>query len=325
MKILVTGCAGFIGSDLTEYFLNKGHEVVGIDNFNSFYDPKIKEFNISEFKDRPKFKLYRTDITDRVALWKVFEENNIEGIAHFAAYAAVTQSNADPNTWVYNNIDGTSNLAEFAIKKGIKNFVFASTSSVYGANSVPYREDMTTDGPLSIYPASKKAGEVLLYAYSSCFNLNVTILRFFNPIGPRLRPDLAIPKLIRAAEYGYTFTLYQGTDSARDYTYIVQMMESVEAGLVKPFKYEVLNIGNSNPVTLRDLFDAVERVTGKKISAKRVDRPGQMQITAADISKARKMIDYSPTLSLDQMIEKYYEWFLKQPEWYKKGEESWMV
>jgi UDP-glucuronate 4-epimerase len=309
MKILVTGCAGFIGSDLTEYFLQKGHEVIGIDNFNNYYDPKVKEFNISEFKDHPKFKLYRIDITDRKALWQVYEENDIEGIAHFAAWAGVTQSNVDPNTWVYNNVDGTSNLAEFAVKKGVKSFVFASTSSVYGANSVPYNESMATDSPLGIYPASKKAGEVLLYAYSSCLGLNVTILRFFNPIGPRLRPDLAIPKLIRAAEYGYTFTLYQGTDSARDYTYIMQMMEAVEFGLTKPFRYEVLNIGNSNPVTLKDLLESAERVTGKKINTVRDDRPGQMQITAADISKAKKTIGYAPTFTLDQMIEKYYEWF----------------
>jgi UDP-glucuronate 4-epimerase len=324
MKILVTGCAGFIGSDLTEYLLNKGHEVIGIDNFNGFYDPKIKEFNISEFKDHPKFKLYRTDITDRPPLWQVFEENHIEGVAHFAAYAGVTQSNADPNTWVFNNVDGTSNLAEFSSKKGIKSFVFASTSSVYGANEVPYVEDMKTDGPLGIYPATKKAGEALLYAYSSCFDLHVTILRFFNPVGPRLRPDNAIPKLVRAAEYGYTFTLYQGTESSRDYTYIQHMLEAVDAGLTKAFPYEILNIGSAHPITLKDLLESVERVTGKKIKTIKKDRPGQMQITCAETGKAKKLIDYCPTITLDQMLDKYYEWFVKQPEWYKRGDESWM-
>jgi UDP-glucuronate 4-epimerase len=324
MQLLITGCAGFIGSDSVEYFLAKGHQVVGIDNFNTFYDPKVKEFNIAEFKDHPKFKLYRTDITDRKALWQVFEENAIEGVAHFAAYAGVTQSNADPNTWVYNNIDGTSNLAEFSAKRGVKSFVFASTSSVYGANTVPYREDMTTDGPLGIYPATKKAGEALLYAYASCFKLPVTILRFFNPIGPRLRPDMAIPKLIRAAEYGYTFTLYQGTESSRDYTYIQHMLEAVEAAFTRPFSYEVLNIGNAAPVTLKELLESVERVTGKKIRTVRQDRPGQMQVTCADTAKASRLIGYNPTITLDQMVDKYYAWFLKQPEWYRKGEESWM-
>lgn len=325
MKILVTGCAGFIGSDLTEYFLNRGHEVIGLDNFNNYYDPKIKEFNILEFKDSPKFMLFRTDITDRKELWKVFDENKIDGIAHFAAYAGVTQSNADPNTWVFNNIDGTSNLAEFAIKKKVKSFVLSSTSSVYGSNPTPYREDMSTDGPLGIYPASKKADEVLLYAYSSCFNLNVSILRFFNPIGPRLRPDMAIPKLVRAAEYGYTFTLYQGTESSRDYTYIENMAQAVETCLTKPFKYEILNIGNARPVTLKELLESVQRVSGKTIKTIRDDRPGQMQVTCADTTKAQKLIGYNPSVTLDQMVEKYYEWFLKQPEWYKKGEESWMV
>lgn len=325
MKILVTGCAGFIGSDLTEYFLGKGHEVVGIDNFNNYYDPKIKEFNISEFKDNSKFRLYRVDITDRKALWKVFEENEIEGIAHFAAYAGVTQSNADPNTWIYNNVDGTSNLAEFAVKRGVKSFVFSSTSSVYGDSPVPYNEEMNTDHPLGIYPASKKADETILFAYSSCFGLNVTILRFFNPIGPRLRPDMAVPKLVRAAEYGYTFTLYQGTGSSRDYTFIDNMAQAVDTCLVEPFKYEVFNIGNAKPVTLKDLLESVERVSGKKIKTVQEDRPGQMQTTCADTSKAQKMIGYNPSVTLDQMVEKYYEWFLRQPEWYKKGEESWMA
>lgn len=321
----MTGCAGFIGSDLTEYFLDKGHKVVGIDNFNSFYDPKIKEFNILDFKDNPKFKLYRTDITDRDALWKVFDENDIEGVAHFAAYAGVTQSNADPNTWVFNNVDGTSNLAEFAVKKKVQSFVFSSTSSVYGSNPVPYKEDMVTDGPLGIYPATKKAGEVLLYAYSSCFGLNVSILRFFNPVGPRLRPDMAIPKLVRATEYGYTFTLYQRTESSRDYTYIDNMSQAVETCLTSPFKYEVLNIGNARPVTLKELLESVEKVSGKTIKTVREDRPGQMQVTCADTTKAQQLIGYNPSVTLDQMVEKYYEWFLKQPEWYKKGEEAWMV
>lgn len=325
MNILITGCAGFIGSDLAEYFLNNGHKVLGVDNFNNYYDPKVKEFNISSFKDNLNFKLYRTDITHRGQLWKVFEENQIDGIAHFAAYAGVTQSNADPNTWVFNNIDGTSNLAEFAVKREVKSFVFSSTSSVYGNNQVPYKEDMSTDGPLAIYAASKKSDEVLLYAYSSCFGLNVSILRFFNPIGPRLRPDMAIPKLVRAAEYGYTFTLYQGTESSRDYTFIGNMAQAVEACLITPFRFEIFNIGNATPVTLKDLLDSVERVTGKKINTKREDRPGQMQITCANTSKAQKMIGYNPSVTLDQMVENYYHWFLKQPEWYKKGEETWMV
>lgn len=325
MKVLVTGCAGFIGSDLSEYLLNKNYEVVGIDNFNGYYDPKVKEFNISEFKDHPKFKLYRTDITDRTALLKVFEENIIEAVVHLAAWAGVTQSNADPSTWVYNNVDGTSNLAEFAVKKGVKSFVFASTSSVYGNNKVPYKEEMNTDFPLGIYPATKKAGEALLYAYSSCMGLNTTILRFFNPIGPRLRPDMAVPKLIRAAEYGYTFTLYQGTESSRDYTYIGHMMDAVEVVIKTPLKYEVLNLGSARPITLSDLLESAQRVTGKKIKTVRKDRLGQMQITCADTSKAKKLIGYDPVVTLDEMMVKYYEWFLKQPEWYKKGEQSWTV
>ena len=325
MKVLVTGCAGFIGSNLAEYLLAQGHEVLGLDNFNNYYDPKVKEFNISDFKDHPKFTLYRTDLTNREELKQLFDRESVDAIVHLAAWAGLTQSNEDPNTWVFNNIDGTSNLAEVAVSHQVANFIFASTSSVYGTNPVPYKENMTTDGPLGIYPATKKADEVLLHAYSSCFELNVSILRFFNPIGPRLRPDMAIPKLIRAAEYGYTFTLYQGTGSSRDYTYIVNMMEAISHLLAHPYRYEVFNIGNAKPVTLQELLECVEKVTGKKINTVRKDRPGQMQITCADTGKAKRMIGYNPSTTLNEMVANYYDWFIPQPQWYKKGEEAWMV
>ena len=324
MQIMVTGCAGFIGSDLCEYLLAKKHEVIGVDNFNDYYDPNVKEFNVSEYKNNQRFKLYRVDITDRVALWKVFDENNIEAVVHLAAWAGVTESIKRPKVYVDSNIAGTNNLAEFGIQNSLKNFIFASTSSVYGNNQVPYKEEMNTDYPLAPYPATKKAGEVLLYTYHVNFDLNVTIFRFFNPLGPRLRPDLALPKLVRAAEYGYNFTLYQGTDSARDYTCIDDMMDAIHAVLKKPFGYEVMNLGNSDPVKLQEILESVERVTCKRIKIVKGYRPGQMQITAADISKARKLVGYNPAVTLDQMVEKYFEWFIKQPEWYKKGEESWM-
>jgi len=325
MKVMVTGCAGFIGANLTEYLLDKGYEVVGVDNFNDYYDPKIKEFNISEFKDNPRFRLYRTDITNRDELEKVFQKNKIDAIVHFAAQSGVTLSLKIPALYVKDNVDGTHNLAEFASKHGVKNFIFASTCSIYGSSKPPCDETMDSDHPLSIYPASKKAGEVILYTYHENYDLQVTIFRFFNPLGPRLRPDMAVPKLVRAAEYGYPFTLYQGTGSERDYTYIGNMLDAIEAVLKNPQKYEIINLGNDKPISLQNLIDSVEKATKKKIKLVKGYRLGQMSVIFSDSSKAKKLVGFNPSVTLDQMIEKYYEWFKKQPEWYKKGEESWMA
>ena len=323
MKIIVTGCAGFIGANLTEYLLNKGYEVVGIDDFNSFYDPRLKEFNVTEFKDNSNFHLYRVDISDRPSLEKVIIEHaDSTAIVHLAAWASVTYSVKNPHIYMISNIIGTNNLAEYAAKYKINNFIFASTSSIYGdSNSTPFTEEMNTDYPSAPYPASKKAGEVLLYTYSLNFDLHVTVFRFFNPLGARIRPDMALPRLIRSAEYGYDFPVYQNPQaSSRDYTYIDHMMEAIEYTINNPFKYEIMNLGNSNPVTLTDMIAEVERATGKKVKTVETPLPGQMQITYADITKAKKLVKYNPVTSLQKMVEKYYDWFKQQPEWYKKGE-----
>lgn len=322
MKILLTGTAGYIGSNLAEYLLSQGHEVVGLDNFNDYYSPKIKEFNISDFKDNPKFKLYKVDITDRESLEKIYAEENIDSVVHLAAWAGVTPSVAHPLIYAEANYVGTNNIAEFATKYNVKNLVFASTSSVYGNfNKTPFKEDMDTSFPAAPYPASKKGGEVLLYSYSLNFDLSVTVLRFFNPLGPRVRPDSALAKLVRCAEYGGEFGLYQNPEaSSRDYTYIGDMVKAIEAAAVNPHKYEIINLGNSNPVTLVDMLDTVKKVTGKDIKTFEEPRAGQMEQTFADISKAKELLGYNPSTKLDEMVKIYYDWFLQQPEWYKKGE-----
>ncbi len=322
MKILVTGAAGFIGSNLCEYLLQKGYEVVGLDNFNDYYSPKIKEFNIESFANNPKFKLYRADITDRNIIEELFKTEAIESVVHLAAWAGVTPSVKRPSIYAEANYVGTNNLAEFASQNNVKNFIFASTSSVYGNNNkTPFKEDMDTSYPAAPYPASKKGGEVLLYTYSLNTNMGVTVLRFFNPIGPKLRPDMAFPKLARAAEYGTDFGIYQNPESSkRDYTYIGNMMEAIEAAIKKPFKYEIINLGNANPVSIVEMIDTFEKVTGKKIKTVEEPRAGQMDITFADISKARDLLGYNPSTKLDEMVKIYYSWFLSQPEWYRKGE-----
>ncbi len=319
-KVLVTGAAGYIGSNLTEYLLNKGYYVVGLDNFNEYYDPKIKRFNIESFKDHENFKLYETDICDKSAVSNMFnEEKRFDSIVHLAAWAGVTYSVKNPDIYVDVNITGSHNLITQAVKYGVGSFIFASTSSIYGDNKTPFVETMNTDMPNAPYPATKKAVEVLLYTYHKNFDLKTTIFRFFNPLGPKVRPDLALPKLIRASLYGYEFPIYMNPESSkRDYTYIVHMMEAIEGAMNKQFDYEIINLGNSNPVSLIDLMNSVEKVVGNPIKTKELPLPGQMQITYANVDKAKELLDYNPKTSLDEMIDIYYKWFLDQPEWYRK-------
>jgi len=321
MNILITGVAGFFGSNLAEYFLNKNYNVIGVDNFNDYYSPKVKEYNIKEFKDNENFKLYRIDILNIQDMQKVFAENKIDVIVHLAAWAGVTYSIDHPDTYIQNNVLGTTILADLAVKNNIKSFVFASTSSVYGTNNVPFTEDMPITDPKSPYPVTKYTGELMLKTYSDNFGLPVTIFRIFNPQGKRMRPDLALSKLIRSCEYGDEFMVYQDLDSSkRDYCYIGHMMDAIDYVLNNPFKYETFNLGNSNPVSLRDLINAVQEVTQKKVNYKIMPkRKGEMQITFANIDKAKNMIRYNPTTSITDSIKIFYDWYLKQDENYKKG------
>ena len=326
MKILVTGAAGFFGSNLSEFLLSKGYTVIGVDNFNDYYSPKVKEYNIREFKDNPNFKLYREDILDSKKMEEIFQkEDSIDCIVHLAAWAGVTYSIENPVVYVQNNVEGTVRLADLAVKHNIKCFIFASTSSVYGTNPVPFVETMSIDDPLSPYPATKRACELLLKTYSLNFGLPVTIMRIFNPTAPRMRPDLALPKLIRSCEYGEEFPCYWDESdfekTGRDYCYIGHMCDAIVKIMENPFKFEIFNLGNSSPVTLGGLFKAVEDVTGKKINLKMMpSRKGEMLITFADISKAQKMLDYNPSTSIAESIKIYYDWFKNQEDYYKRGE-----
>lgn len=324
MKVLITGAAGFIGSNLTEYLLARGFDVVGVDNFNDFYNPKIKEYNIKNFLPNEHFKLYRTDILNASELEKVFiQEKNIDAIVHFAAWAGVTLSLEKPVVYVKNNIEGTVNLLESAVKYQVGNFLFASTSSIYGDNPTPHNENMPTDLPLAPYPATKKACEVMISTYKRNYGLNATIFRIYNPLGPRMRPDLALPKLIRSCLYGVEFPQYwaNNQETKRDYTYVIHMLEAMEYVIKHPFKYEIFNLGNSSPVDLGTVIKAVETVTGKTANLViKPPRKGEMVDTFANIDKARKTLGYNPTTTVEQLVKIYYDWFVLQEDWYKKGE-----
>jgi len=322
MKILITGVAGFFGSNLAEYLLEKGHTIIGIDNFNNYYSPAVKEYNIREFINNPNFKLNRISIMDKDALEKVFLEEQPEAIVHLAAWAGVTYSIEHPDIYIQTNVEGTTNMAELGVKYKVKSFVFASTSSVYGSNPVPFTEDMAITDPKSPYPVTKYAAEIMLRTYSDNFGLPVTVFRIFNPQGKRMRPDLALSKLIRSCEYGDEFPIYQDlNDTKRDYCYIGHMMDAMLYVMQNPFKYETFNLGNSNPVSLGDLITDVEEVTGKKVNSKVMPaRKGEMELTYANIEKAKKMIGYNPTTPIKQSIKIFYDWYMHQDENYKKGQ-----
>lgn len=321
MNILITGVAGFFGSNLAEYLLSKGHYIIGIDNFNTYYDPKIKEYNIKEFKDNAKFKLYREDITEYSKVEEIFNNHSIDAVVHLAAWAGVTYSIDNPDIYIQTNVQGTNNIAKLGVKYKVKSFIYASTSSVYGSNNVPFTEDMLISDPKSPYPVTKYAGELLLRTYSMNFDLPVTVFRIFNPQGKRMRPDLLLPKAMRSCEYGTVVNLYQDLDkSGRDYCYIGHMFEAIEYVLANPFKYEVFNLGNSSPVTLGEVLKTIEEVTGKKINTKIMPpRKGEMDITFADISKAKRLLGYNPKTSIKESVKIFYDWYLKQDENYKKG------
>jgi UDP-glucuronate 4-epimerase len=323
MKILITGAAGFIGSNLAEYLLQKKYEVIGIDNFNTYYDPKVKEYNVKDFSQHENFKLHRIDLLDKTALEKVFTNNtDIQAVVHLAAWPGVTRSFDTPDLYIRNNIEATANLAEMCKTHGPKNFIFASTSSIYGANQTPFVETMPTDKPLAPYPATKKACEVLLYSYSKYFGLQTTMLRIFNPNGIKLRPDLAIPKLVKSCLYGFEFPMYakKGEDvMGRDYCYVEHILGAIEYIINNPFEYEIFNLGNSSPVTLPELVKTVEKVVGNSANiVYKETRNGEMPITYANIEKAKKYLNYNPTTSIEQIVKIYLDWFVKQEEWYRK-------
>jgi UDP-glucuronate 4-epimerase len=325
MKVLVTGAAGFFGSNLCEYLLENGHQVVGVDNFNNFYPPKIKEYHIRDIAQHPGFKLYRDDILDLEGLEKIFNrESPFDGIVHLAAWAGITYSIEKPAIYVRNNVEGTVNVAELAVKHKINNLVFASSSSVYGTNPTPFHEDMKINDPLAPYPATKRAAELILQTYSKNFGLNITVTRIFNPTAPRMRPDLVLPKLIRSVEYGQGFPLYWTAEemqkTGRDYCYIGHMLDAIHKILSSPFRFEIINLGNSSPVTLRELISLVEEVTGKKVNIEQLPkRKGEMLLTYANIDKARDLLGYNPTTTMKEAIKMYHDWYLKQEDWYRKG------
>jgi UDP-glucuronate 4-epimerase len=312
MRVLVTGGAGFIGSHLVEKLLATGHEVVILDDFNDFYDPRIKHANIEGIAGR--VAVHHVDLCDGESVRNVFRREKIDAIAHLAARAGVRPSIQQPRLYYDTNVTGTLHLLEAARLTGVGRFVFASSSSVYGASStIPFSENQHLTQTLSPYAATKIAGEFLCSTYSHLYGLPVVALRYFTVYGPRQRPDLAIHQFTRRIYAGQPIDQFGDGSTRRDYTYI----DDVIQGTMAAFEYngprfDIFNLGESDTIQLRDLIAAIELMLGKKAKINQLpEQPGDMPLTCADISKAKKLLQYKPTTRLSEGLPRFIDWFLK--------------
>ena len=318
----ITGGAGFIGSTLSERLVKEGNKVVVIDNFCDFYNPKIKENNVKDLIKNENFKLYKEDIRDGQAVKKIFDENNIDVVVHLAAMAGVRPSIENPVLYQEVNCLGTQNILEEMKLHNVKNGAFVSSSSVYGnCKEVPFKEDMVVDFAISPYAATKKANEVMAHVYHKLYDMNIIMLRFFTVYGPKQRPDLAINKFTRLMLEDKEIPMFGDGTTSRDYTYVDDIVEGVikSCDYVMNNKdvYEVLNIGNSSPISLREMIDVIANVLGVEPKINQLPmQPGDVEKTYADISKAKKLIGYEPKVTFEEGIKKFVEWYKENKNLY---------
>jgi len=310
-KIFLTGVAGFIGSHLAESLLNRGDAVIGIDNFDPFYSKRIKEKNLSYFNDHPNFKFYEESIIDLDALHRIFRNHKITHVVHLAAKAGVRPSIQEPLAYQKTNIEGTVNLLELCKTFNVRDFVFASSSSVYGNNKkVPFAETDIVDYPISPYAATKKAGELICYTYHHLYNINVFALRFFTVYGPRQRPEMAIHKFTRLIDEGKPIPVYGYGKPRRDFTYIDDIIQGVLAAIDRVKGYEVINLGESQTIQLSRLIDLIEENLQKKAIREEMPmQPGDVEQTFADITKAKNLLNYRPQTPIEEGIRKFVNWY----------------
>ncbi|MFA6524983.1 MAG: NAD-dependent epimerase/dehydratase family protein [Patescibacteria group bacterium] len=313
---LVTGGAGFIGSHTIKRLIENGENIICVDDFNDYYDPQLKEDRINKLLGKFEFPIYRTDIRDYDRLKQIFKEHKIDRICHLAARAGVRASIEDPFIYQDVNIRGTLNLLELAKDYKISNFVFASSSSVYGGNKkIPFSESDLVDSPISVYAATKKSCELLAHVYHKLYGLNVTGLRFFTAYGPYGRPDMAYFKFTKKIIAGEKIDVYNFGKHHRDFTYIDDVIDGVISALKLPHKYEIFNLGNSHTVDLKYFIGIMEKELGLKAKINMLPmQAGDVEKTHADISKAKKMLRFTPKINIEEGIHHFIQWY---KEYYK--------
>ena len=315
MRFLLTGAAGFIGSHVVDALLAEGHEVVGIDNMDPYYDVSRKEANVAEVeaaRHPGKFEFQRVDIRDAMKIAALFSDHSFDSVVHLAAMAGVRNSIEHPDVYWSVNLDGTRNLLENLVAwNDSRNFVFASTSSVYGATEqIPFVESDPCDRPMVPYSASKRAAELMGYSYHNLYDVNFTAVRFFTVYGPRGRPDMMAFKVLDSIYNGTTVPLNNGGDMSRDWTFISDIVSGVVAAALKPSGYEVVNLGRGEPVSLSDFVATIEKAVGN--SAHFEDAPiptGDIKSTHADVSRARAIFGYDPKVSVEEGVQRFVDWY----------------
>ena len=314
MSYLVTGGAGFIGSHLVERLLAEGHRVICLDNFDPFYDPTLKRRNLKQAQQDSRFRLVEGDLRDEGLLKKLFQEEEVEIVAHLAARAGVRPSIEHPLLYADVNIRGTMNLLEACKKYGVRRLVFASSSSVYGNNpKVPFAEDDPVDNPISPYAATKKAGELICYTYHYLYGMDIACLRYFTVYGPRQRPEMAIHQFTRLIHQGEKVFLFGDGGSRRDYTYIEDAIEGTMGALGREHRYEIYNIGESQTVSLSQLIQSIEEKIGKKARVEYLPpQPGDVERTYADIRKATERLGYRPRTDIHEGLTRFVRWYLEE-------------
>ena len=308
--VLVTGAGGFIGSHLTDRLLRDGAQVVGLDNLNDFYDPASKRRNLTAALANDRFTFVEADIRDQQQVEQVFNSYQPHIVTHLAAMAGVRPSIERPGLYADVNLNGTVTLLDAAVAAGVQRFVFASSSSVYGDNpKVPFAESDPVDHPISPYAATKKAGELICHTYWHLHRLPIFCLRFFTVFGPRQRPDLAISKFLRFIADGRPIPVYGDGSTSRDYTFVGDIVSGVIAAMTKCDRYGVYNLGGNHPVSLSQLIQTIEDVTGQKAKIDRKPmQPGDVNRTWADLTRSQAELGYAPSTSLAEGIAKQWEW-----------------
>ena len=313
--ILLSGAAGFIGSRTGEMLLERGAQVVGIDNMNDYYDVKMKEYRLKSIRKHDNFSFHKCDIEDRTALRRIFKKYEFGSVLNLAARAGVRYSMENPFVYMTTNANGTLNLLEECREHGVKKFVLASTSSLYAGQKMPFKEDLAVNTPISPYAASKKAAEVMAYTYHYLYGIDVTVLRYFTVYGPAGRPDMSVFRFIKWIDEGKPMEIFGDGTQSRDFTYV----DDIAKGTIKALKnvgFETINLGGNQPYELNEMIGLIEKYLGKPSSRdEKAFHKTDLKATWADISKAEQLLSWQPKVGLSEGIKRAVEWYLENKKW----------
>jgi nucleoside-diphosphate-sugar epimerase len=317
--ILLTGCAGFIGSNVAHQLISEGISFVGLDNLNDAYDVRLKEWRMSKLKESADFPFYQLDLNDNLGIKELFETYSFEAVINLAAWAGVPQSLDNPSVYLETNTNGTLSLLELCKDFDVAKFVLASTSSIYGqAQEQPLNEKLPTDRPLSPYTATKKAAELLCHSYHHIYEIDVTVLRYFTVYGPAGRPDMSIFRFIRWITEGEKLKLNGDGSQSRDFTFVDDIARGTVRAL-RPVGYEIINLGGDRSVTINQVIRQIETLVNEKaIIENHPFHPADVRATWADISKANELLDWKPETTLEEGLKKSVDWYLENRQMAKE-------